>query len=89
MSEADEDDLLTMFGKPTKRQTGAAGRRARELKTIPASAQRALRAQPTKTVQLNIKVTEAFKARVVSMAVARGISQAELIELAIEKLGDS
>lgn len=78
--DVDEENLEELWNKHRKGDHSAKGRRARELKPIAYADRRALISQPTKSAQLNLKVTPVFKATVVSLALKERQSMAEFIE---------
>lgn len=80
----DPEDFTRLLAMRFKSATTIEERRAREVR--PMSRRSRTAKGRTKTEQMNLKVTPAFKKRVAGMAYDRGVSIVELIELAIEQM---
>lgn len=84
-----EDDFIGVFNKESKRPKGRARRALESRSVVSPAMRRQMRSQETKNTQMNLKVTESFKARVTRYAMAHGMSVVETMELAFDTLAGS
>lgn len=89
LMDDDLDSLSSLWKTERSGDHTAKGRRKRELKSLPYSARRKLTAEPTKSAQMNLKVTPEFKALVASLALAERVSMVEYIERAIKAYSEA
>lgn len=81
-----DQEFMAFFGKESKRPKGRARRALESRSVVSPAMRRQMRSQETKNTQLNLKVTESFKARVTRYAMAHGLSVVETMEMSFEKL---